>query len=534
MNGQTILTARLRASLPVLALTLTAAPARAEPPPGPDIQLIGVGALPGTTRDGLELEPKLLEDGVTPHDLAGGWGSGITYTGVGNLYLAVPDRGPADGTTSYLDRAYLLDIPLTPGGSPAVQVSLRRATLLTSEDGQLLTGSAAAFDATNSPAGRRLDPEAVRLTGTGGFYVSDEYGPFLYEFGPFGERRRVLDLPARFKIAGPRALAADELPPTNTSGRQANRGMEGLAVTPDGHKLFGLMQNALIQDGALEPPPSNRRIGLNTRLLEVDARTGATREYVYVLDNRGNGLNEILAINDDQFLVIERDGDAGVKAARKRIYKVDLAGASDVSAIDSLPTAGLPEGVEAVKKTLLIDLLDPAFGLAGPAFPEKIEGLAFGPWLDDGRISLLVTSDNDFKADQPSRVFAFAIAPHLLAYHPQRLRPEIDIAPGASPAIIRVGRPGTVPVVVFGSPLLPVDRLDPWSFRMLGAPVVERRGRLACSRVDHNGDGDADLVCHFDRAAMQTSQRLSEVRLEGQTDTGTPIEGVDEAIATNR
>ena len=36
----------------------------------------------------------------------------------------------------------------------------------------------------------------------------------------------------------------------NTSGRVANKGMEGLAITPDGRTLVGIMQNALIQDAA--------------------------------------------------------------------------------------------------------------------------------------------------------------------------------------------------------------------------------------------------------------------------------------------
>jgi hypothetical protein len=41
--------------------------------------------------------------------------------------------------------------------------------------------------------------------------------------------------------------------------------------------------------------------------------------------------------------------------------------------------------------------------------PEKIEGLAFGPILPGGRISLLVTSDNDFFATNDSNIYVFAI-----------------------------------------------------------------------------------------------------------------------------
>jgi hypothetical protein len=76
----------------------------------------------------------------------------------------------------------------------------------------------------------------------------------------------------------------------------------------------------------------------------------------------------------------------------------------------------------AVEKQLFLDLLDPRHGLAGPDFPGKVEGLAFGPDLPDGRRLLIVTSDNDFKAEQPTWIFAFAIDKDSLpGYQPQRI-----------------------------------------------------------------------------------------------------------------
>src|SRR5262245_19914440 len=360
------------------------------------IELIGVGTVSGGASDGLSLIPPVLEDG-TPHDRMGGFGSAISYTGIGHRYIATPDRGPADGTTSYRDRYYLLDIAVTPGAPTPVTVSLVSAVPLSNEDGQGFTGSSAAFDATNSPASLRFDPEGIRMSPAGTFFVSDEYGPFVYEFNAAGRRLRSLPVPAKFLIDHPRAVGADELPPTNTKGRQSNRGMEGLAISPDGSKLYGMMQNALVQDGALNA--ANQRRGFHNRILEIDLATGATREFVYVLTERSNGVNEILAINDHEFLVIERDGNGGNDAAFKKLFKIDITGATDVSGVPSLPqTAPLPPGVVPVNKTLFLDLLDPAFGLKGPTFPEKIEGLAFGADLPDGRHLLLVSHDNDFTA----------------------------------------------------------------------------------------------------------------------------------------
>jgi hypothetical protein len=372
--------------------------------------LLGVGQLPGNGTD-LSGRTETLEDG-TPQNRLGALGSGIAYTGSGTLYAAVPDRGPADGTTHFLDRYDLLRIDISP--TATVTPTLVQTTLLTNEKGENFTGFAGAFDATNSPASLRLDPEGIRVAKNGNLFISDEYGPFLYEFTPDGKRVRALPVPAKFLISHPSALASDELPSTNgsggnTSGRQTNRGMEGLALAPTSGKLYGIMQSPLIQDGALDS--ANKRKGTNNRILEVDPTTGATREFLYPMEAASNGVNEILAINDTEFLVIERDGNAGTAAAFKKIFKISLAGASDISAVDKLPQTGVPTGVTPVIKSLFIDLLDPQYKLVGATFPEKIEGLAFGPDLPDGRHLLVVTNDNDLSADIPNYFFAFAINP---------------------------------------------------------------------------------------------------------------------------
>ncbi|HNA29925.1 MAG TPA: hypothetical protein PLL19_05450, partial [Thiobacillaceae bacterium] len=81
----------------LLAAALPCMPAQA------GITFLGEGSIAGDATDGSGLTG-LLEDGVTPANQVGGLGSAIAYTGRGNLYVATPDRGPADGTTSYIDR----------------------------------------------------------------------------------------------------------------------------------------------------------------------------------------------------------------------------------------------------------------------------------------------------------------------------------------------------------------------------------------------------------------------------------------------
>ncbi len=78
----------------------------------------------------------------------------------------------------------------------------------------------------------------------------------------------------------------------NTTGRVANKGMEGLAITPDGKTLVGIMQNALIQDAAQGGAAKNL-----LRLVSIDIRSGKTKEYSYLLTT-GSGVSEILALNN--------------------------------------------------------------------------------------------------------------------------------------------------------------------------------------------------------------------------------------------
>jgi hypothetical protein len=130
---------------------------------------------------------------------------------------------------------------------------------------------------------------------------------------------------------------------------------------------------------------------------------------LYPLDDTTNGVSEILAVSGHEFLVLERDGRGGNDAVAKKIYKVELGDATDISHVEMLPPDGIPAGVVPARKAPFIDLLSPKFELAGPQFPEKVEGLAFGPDLADGRRLLVVAIDNDFIVEKPILLHAFAI-----------------------------------------------------------------------------------------------------------------------------
>jgi hypothetical protein len=94
---------------------------------------------------------------------------------------------------------------------------------------------------------------------------------------------------------------------------------------------------------------------------------------LYLLDDESTGLSEVLAIDDQRFLALERDSKAGSKAKIKRIHLVDASQATDVSSVSSFRN-GVPNGHRAVSKRLLIDLMLPEYGLSGDATPKGLHG----------------------------------------------------------------------------------------------------------------------------------------------------------------
>jgi hypothetical protein len=176
--------------------------------------------------------------------------------------------------------------------------------------------------------------------------------------------------------------------------------MEGLAITPDGKTLVGIMQNALIQDANQKGAAANL-----LRVVTIDIRSGnVTHEYAYLLTT-GSGVSEILALNNHEFLVDERDGrgrEGGNNltsndARVKQIFKIDLNNAVDVTGMD-----GLTAATHAVSKTLFLDIVKVLVANGFNAtfdVPSKIEGLTFGKDIKRKNTTfhtLWVTNDNDF------------------------------------------------------------------------------------------------------------------------------------------
>ena len=407
--------------LDICLAALCAAPANAA------VTLLATGVVSGTSD--LSGLTGTLENGLAANIL-GGLGSGLAYAG-GNTFIAIPDRGPnataynsaVDDTTSYIARFHTLTLDLTvnAAGSPlpfTLTPTLTATTLLSSPSALnygsgaglgvgpgapaqndathfYFTGRSDNYGAGNSgtAANARFDPEGVRVSNDGlSVFVSDEYGPYVRQFNrATGQLVRTFALPGNLAVATLSPNGATEIS-GNTSGRVANKGMEGLAITPDGKTLVGIMQAPLIQDAAVAA--SNKLL----RIVTIDIATGATKEIGYKLTT-GSGVSEIVAINDHEFVIDERDGKGlgdGTSAAVKTFFKIDIAGATDITALSS--TAAAAAAVGKISFVDLVALLG-ANGITKPNVPAKIEGIAFGQDVMFGGTlthTLFVSNDNDF------------------------------------------------------------------------------------------------------------------------------------------
>jgi hypothetical protein len=297
------------------------------------------------------------------------------------------------------------------------------------------------FDAaapSTNPSNARLDTEGIRVSNDGRrVYITDEYGPFVYEFDrETGRRLRAFPLPSRYAVTKLFPVGSDEIA-GNTAGRVANKGMEGLAITPDGSALVGILQSPLIQEGGTN--------GATTRIVRIDLHSGAVQEFAYPLTNIGTAtkpkyptVSELLAINGHEFLVDERDGKGlgdGSVPAFKHLYRIDLDGAAEVGAVEGASALA----AKAVSKSLFLDIVATltAQGIHAEDIPAKLEGIAFGPDVQIGgttKHTLFVANDNDFVPsitdalhlagqDNPNTWFVFAFGDaELPGFQPQAFR----------------------------------------------------------------------------------------------------------------
>ncbi len=221
--------------------------------------------------------------------------------------------------------------------------------------------------------------------------------PFVRHADRDGRYLATLPTPAMFNVS------KEEI------GSRNNMSFEALSFSSDGKSLWLGMEAALYQDGPLATPDR----GSVVRITRLDRAGKVLGQYAYPIEpvasrpapgrEADNGVSEILAVNDHQVLVVERAGVSnadGLYTNHVRIYEMETDGATDIQAIPALAGATYVPA----RKRLLLDLEK-----TGLARIDNIEGISWGPRLENGRRSLVMISDDNFNPQQVTQILAFEV-----------------------------------------------------------------------------------------------------------------------------
>ncbi len=193
--------------------------------------------------------------------------------------------------------------------------------------------------------GADFDVESIQPVADG-FWVGEELGPYILKFSTEGVLTDVIATKAgEIEVKSPDnptlvvpANPAAKMPAFNL---KRSGGYEGLAMSKDGTKLYGMLEGPLyLEDGSVE-----KADGLTAlRIIELDAASKAWtgKTWLYPLSEGGEAIGDFNMIDETTALVIERDNGAGVvekacadpkapaadcfavPAKHKRIYKIEM------------------------------------------------------------------------------------------------------------------------------------------------------------------------------------------------------------------
>lgn len=313
--------------------------------------------------------------------------SGLDRDPDGSYWAISDDRGGERGTP----RFYNLSIDYDAAGAVAVKVN--QQVYMQREDGT-------PFPATS----RTVDPESIRVAPNGDLYWSSEgnwnatasarFQPFLRQMKRDGSFVREFATPTAYQYVD-----------NTTAGARSNKVFEALTVAPNG-TVYVANEDALIQDG----PLTTVQAGSVVRVTAMDPTTAQPKaQYAYPLPaipvdapagapfGPDNGLSELLAVNDHQFIAVERAFASGIGNTIRLVLTEITASTTDTSGIAALA------GAQYTPMTRRV-LLEMPITYEGVKL-DNIEGITWGKPLANGNRTLVLVADNNFTATTQATQF---------------------------------------------------------------------------------------------------------------------------------
>jgi hypothetical protein len=192
--------------------------------------------------------------------------------------------------------------------------------------------------------GADFDIESIQPV-SDGFWLGEEFGPYLIKVDALGQLTDVIAT----TVDGKPVISPDNPTlsvPANPAAKmpvfnlKRSGGFEGMAMSKDGTKLYGLLEGPIYVDGQVEQADGKTAI----RVIEFDiaSKTWTGRSWLYPFADKGVAIGDFNMLDETTALVIERDNGAGTRdkacadpkqpkpdcfeapAELKRVYKIEF------------------------------------------------------------------------------------------------------------------------------------------------------------------------------------------------------------------
>lgn len=193
--------------------------------------------------------------------------------------------------------------------------------------------------------GSDFDTESFQFAG-GYLWLGDEFGPYLIKADEDGKVLAIFETKVDGKVVKSPDNPTQSSPgkPHGATGFQVSRskGFEGMASSPDGKKLYPLLEGALWNEEKDDYERIDDAGYLRILEFDVEKEDWTGRSWKFVLEDNAHAIGDFNMIDDSHGLIIERDNGEGTSdktcavgasdtthcfsnpAVFKRIYRVAL------------------------------------------------------------------------------------------------------------------------------------------------------------------------------------------------------------------
>jgi hypothetical protein len=240
-----------------------------------------------------------------------------------------------------------------------------------------------------APEGIAVDPR------DGSFWIADDYGPSILHVGADGTiLTRFMPVGKGLDAPGQNVVS---LLPGELARRQPMRGFEGVAISPDGTKLFAIMQSPLAS-----PSQQAGEASRNVRLITLDIsgpEPVVDGMYVYqtepyqvagAFEQAGVRVSDLAAVSSTKLVAVEYESIDG--GYYKMAYRVDLEQATNILDQTDFGGSSLEQAGDLAVLGISPAEKRPIANLASLGWQrDALEGVAM---IDESTIA--VVSDNNF------------------------------------------------------------------------------------------------------------------------------------------